>query len=418
MNMEFKIATAELPEITLGELAANATAGGAALIDAGVDIFENCGKLVRPVAETVIASGGRKTRIARFEELGHVYLRDLLARHAIWQSYVVREKKMVRRDPPSDIAKTILARVGEWKFKTVNGVISTPTMRPDGSLLTTPGYDEDTGLILFAPPEMPSIPLAPSRSEAMQALALLEDLLHEFPFTDTFSEAVALSALITPIARGAFEVAPMHAANATAAGSGKSYLGDVVAAIAIGQPMPVIAAGRSDEETEKRLGASLMAGQPLISLDNVSEPLGGDSLCQCVERQNLNIRILGLSKNAPVKTRGTSFFATGNNLVIRGDMCRRVVTATLDPRLERPELRIFKSNPVAKVMANRGAYIAAALTICRAYAAAARPGPAKRLASFEGWSDTVRSALIWLGKSDPVDTMEAQRDLDPVRIEL
>jgi putative DNA primase/helicase len=35
-----------------------------------------------------------------------------------------------------------------------------------------------------------------------------------------------------------------------------------------------------------------------------------------------------------------------------------------------------------------------------------------RLASFEGWSDTVRSALIWLGRADPVMTMERTRAED------
>jgi putative DNA primase/helicase len=98
-------------------------------------------------------------------------------------------------------------------------------------------------------------------------------------------------------------------------------------------------------------------------------------------------------------------------------MTRRVITARLDARLERPEYRDFKGDPVAKVQANRGAYIAAVLTICRAYFVAGRPNLALRLASFEGWSDTVRSALIWLGKADPVESMELQRHLDPKHVE-
>jgi len=32
--------------------------------------------------------------------------------------------------------------------------------------------------------------------------------------------------------------------------------------------MPVMAVGGNEEETEKRLGAALLAGQPLISIDN------------------------------------------------------------------------------------------------------------------------------------------------------
>jgi putative DNA primase/helicase len=95
-----------------------------------------------------------------------------------------------------------------------------------------------------------------------------------------------------------------------------------------------------------------------------------------------------------------------------------VLTTTLDPRMERPELRQFKGDPVATVLANRGAYIAACLTICKAYIAAGRPNLAQKLASFEAWSDTVRSALIWLGKADPIKSMELARADDPERLEL
>jgi hypothetical protein len=44
-----------------------------------------------------------------------------------------------------------------------------------------------------------------------------------------------------------------------------------------------------------------------------------------------------------------------------------------------------------------------------------RPNPAQRLASFEGWSDTVRSALIWLGQADPVTSMASAKAEDPER---
>jgi putative DNA primase/helicase len=211
------------PVITLGELAANATDGERALLAAGVDIYQQCGRLVRPIVEIVAAAKGRKTRVVRLVEVDDTYLRDLLSRHALWQTHVTRENKLIRKDPPMDVARTIRARVGEWRFPTISGVISTPTLREDGSLLTAPGHDEASGFILFGALDIPSIPPNPSRDDALRALAILEDLLVEFPFVDTISESVALSALITPVARGAFPVAPMHAFSATAAGSGKSY---------------------------------------------------------------------------------------------------------------------------------------------------------------------------------------------------
>jgi putative DNA primase/helicase len=213
--------------------------------------------------------------------------------------------------------------------------------------------------------------------------------------------------------RAAFSVAPMHAICAPAAGTGKSYLLDVAAAISIGHPCPVMAAGRTEEETEKRLAATLLAGQPIINLDNVNGDLGGDALCQIIERPIVEIRILGKSERVRIEARCT-VFATGNNLRLLGDMTRRVLRCTLDANQERPELRQFKRDPVAEVLADRGRYVAAALTIVRAYIAAGRPCVASRLASFEGWSDTVRSALIWLGRADPLETMDAARKDDPM----
>jgi putative DNA primase/helicase len=290
-------------------------------------------------------------------------------------------------------------------------------MRPDGTILDREGYDEATGLLLVAPPDTPPIPDAPSRDDALAALALLKGLLAEFPFVDNVDRAVALSALITPVVRGAFPVAPMHCAKAPVAGSGKSYLFDVAGAIAIGQIMPVMAAGANEEELEKRLGAALLAGQPLICIDNVNGELKGDALCQTIERPLVEIRILGKSERVRIQARATTTFCTGNNITIVGDLCRRVITVTLDPKMESPETRQFKSNPVDLVLANRGAYVAAALTICRAYVVAGKP-EAKRLSSFEGWSHTVRSALIWLGEPDVVDSMAASKSDDPELAEL
>jgi putative DNA primase/helicase len=401
-----------------GELSTLASEGEEALLQSSEPIFQRGGDLVRPIVERVEATRGRETFVAHLRRIDAVYLRDLLCRSAEWTKFTARGNRWVPTDPPLEIASTIIARVGEWKFPSIAGVITTPTMRPDGSLLLEPGYDPQTKLILIKPPTMQPIADAPTEKDAREALTLLESLLKEFPFADQVALSVALSALMTPVVRGAFPVAPMHTARAPVASSGKSYLFDLVAAIAIGHPMPVMAAGSSEDETEKRLGAALMIGQPLISIDNVNGELKGDALCQVIERPIVEMRILGKSERVRIEARGTSLFCTGNNIILVGDLCRRVLIATLDPQIERPELREFHNDPMAAVMADRGSYIRAALTICRAYIVAERPGVARPLASFGGWSDTVRSALIWLGKADPVDSMAVARAEDPERAAL
>src|ERR1700730_8428739 len=92
--------------------------------------------------------------------------------------------------------------------------LTTPTLRPDGNLLLTEGYDKATRLLLIAPPKMPPMPENPTRDDGLAGLKLLKELLSEFPFDGDVSRSVALSAHITPVCRGAFNMTPAHIAKA------------------------------------------------------------------------------------------------------------------------------------------------------------------------------------------------------------
>jgi putative DNA primase/helicase len=83
------------------------------------------------------------------------------------------------------------------------------------------------------------------------------------------------------------------------------------------------------KETEKRLVGLLLAGFPIASLDNVNGELGGDLLCQAIERPLIRIRPLGRSDIVEIESRAT-LFATGNALRGRGDMTRRTLVCDLD----------------------------------------------------------------------------------------
>ncbi len=217
--------------------------------------------------------------------------------------------------------------------------------------------------------------------------------------------------------RGALSVAPLHAFRATTPGSGKSYLVDVVSTVSTGRPCPVISAAPDEAETEKRIAGLLLAGYPVVSIDNVNGELGGDLVCQAIERPLIRLRRLGASDITEIENRA-SLFATGNQLRVRGDMVRRTLVSDLDANLERPELKKFEADPVAMVLTNRGHYVSACLMIVRAYIAADKPGRLPAVASFGDWSDLVRSALVWLGCGDPALSMEAARADDPELIEL
>jgi hypothetical protein len=404
--------------ITGGTLSVTADKAEQVLIDAGIQFFERSNMLVRPIIKGVDAFHGRKTKTAQLTKVEQVYMRDVLGRVAGWCQLDRRVRAWVAIDPPTDVAATVLGRAGEWKFPSVKGIITAPTLRPDGTVLDRVGFDPATRLLLVDSLEMASIPDHPTKDDARVALELLTDLLNEFPFDGDVAKSVGVSAIITPVVRGAFAVAPLHASDAPVAGSGKSHLLDTASVIVSGQMMPVITAGRTEEETEKRLGSALLASQPLVCLDNMDTVLQGAALCQMITQLRPQVRILGKSELFEAEAGGTTFFANGNNLIVGNDMTRRVICARLDPQMEQPETRQFTGDPIATVLNNRGAYVAACLTICRAYAAAGRPNRKPRLASFEGWSDTVRSALCWLGMADPVASMESIRADDPTRLAL
>jgi hypothetical protein len=391
-----------------------ADAGLAALQRAGVQFYQRDKALVRIACIKGKAADGAVVIVPSVVPVNIAMLGRALGQATRWEK-VNRDGEIIAIDPPKEVVEQIAVMTDEWRVPPLRGLIDTPTLRPDGSLLQQPGYDPATGYFLCNPPPMQPAPERPTQRDALDALALLyNELLAEFPFVDNTARSVAMSMLQTPVLRAAMAVAPMHVVTAPEAGTGKSYLADIASAIAVGDRCAVMAVSDKAEETEKRLIGAALAQFPIIALDNVSTLLWGDFLCQATERAQLQIRPLGTSTLVRIANTFTCF-ANGNNLVIGADNVRRRVQCALDADMETPEERTFSADPVKLVLADRGRYIRACLIIARAYLAAGCPGRLPPRASYEGWSDLVRSPLVWLGWPDPVDTVAAIRTEDPIR---
>jgi hypothetical protein len=401
-----------------GEISSIVDEAEAALIAVAdlAPVMARAGFLVQPITVQMPASHGHMTDMVLLRRLTTANVVYLLNKHAaIFKRFDLRRNKWRTVDPPLEIADQLLEK-GHWKFPTVAGVVTTPTLRADGSILDRPGYDQATQL-WYQPDSnlvLPKLKVDPTREQAEQALALLTELLKGFPFDSNLDRAVVLSTILTAVLRGAFDVTPMTLLQAPDAGSGKSYLADLISTIARGRACPVITNVGNAEEMEKRLGALILEGAPIISLDNCSSDIGGDLLCQITERRLIRPRILGKSKVPECEWRGV-LLATGNNVMLVGELIRRGLVAKLDAKMERPELRTFAFDPIARVQADRGSYIAAAITIARAYIAAGSPRVCGPFGSYEPWSRMIRSPLIWLGEADPVKCMEETRQEDTAR---
>ena len=139
------------------------------------------------------------------------------------------------------LAAHYLARGDKWRLPVINGIIETPTLRRDGTILEDEGFDARSGLLLdMGGVKFPEIPQEPTRDDAVKALARIKEPFTGFPFVSnamgkSASRSVMLSAVLTALVRRTLHSAPLHATSAPTMGTGKSLAIDVVSLIATGR---------------------------------------------------------------------------------------------------------------------------------------------------------------------------------------
>ena len=390
-----------------------------ALIAHDDQIYQRSGFLVRVLTTSLPPKGIKRSSNALVIDVVEIpYLVKRFTETVTWARYDARMQSWKQVDCPKTVAETYLA-CAPWKVPVLSGIIEAPTLRPDGSILETPGYDRETGLI-FCPGEIafPPIPQSPTKEDAIKAIEPFKEVLCGFPFVNDIDFSVNMSAILTGLIRRSIRTAPLHGYSAPKMGSGKSLLADVTAMIATGRPAAAMSQAGSSEEEKKRLLAVLMEGDPVICIDNVERPLGSDSICSILTQEFWKERLLGKNKTITVPTNIT-FLATGNNLTFQGDLSTRALICMLDPQCERPEERKFDVNLYRYIPEHRAQLVQSGLAILRAYHIAGQPKQnIPTFGRFEEWSDWVRSALLWIGLADPCESRKRIEDEDPVRANI
>jgi hypothetical protein len=364
---------------------------------------------------TVVTDPG--TRETRIQDISPPALVRALAGAATWERFDARSEDWTRTDPPARHASVLFDSTGYHHLPVLSGLTRQPFIRQDGSLMMAAGYDPATGLFGVFDAKQFSIPDKPSHKEAKEALAQLKELLQEFSFARDVDMAAALTAMLTAAVRPSLNHAPMIHVRAHMVGSGKSYLCELITALATPQRGTPTTFPADDEECRKLLLAELLRSPAVIEFDNLtSDLIAHKSLCTVLTSEYMTGRILGVSKTATVGTRSL-FLSSGNNVGPVQDMTRRCITIHLDPGCEVPAARTFnRPDLVREVLSQRGHYVSAALTIIRAWIVAGRPkSECKSLAGFGDWSDLCRQPLLWLGLADPTESVFIAMAEDPDR---
>lgn len=391
---------------------------GLALSKSCHNLFSYTGRLVRVYAAPEAASGGvhRPRGALVLHTVDGAHLTELATAAAVHERFDARSEAYKPCDCPRRVADAYLAR-GNWpELRPLTGFVEAPTITLDGRLIHEPGHDRETGLYQAsaAIPGWSAPPAKPTRADAKAALAMLLDLVKDFPFVADEDRAAVVAGIITGLLRRVLPAAPLLAVTAPTPGTGKTLIAETFAIIATGRRASVLSLGHDDAEAEKRLAGVLLAGDAVIALDNIERPLKGDLLCQVTTQQFVRLRPLGASGMLSIPTHAL-MVATGNNLAIVGDLKRRVALIRMDSGQERPEQRTFSRDHLEDVFARRGELIRAALTLPLAYLAAGAPAieGMHPLGGFEQWDRMVRRPLAWLGLPDPLKASESLREEDP-----
>jgi hypothetical protein len=314
---------------------------------------------------------------------------------------------------------------GAWPgVRPLQAVVTTPTLRRDGTILETPGYDEGLQVYYDAAASYPPLPATLDLERARHACERLLDLVCDFRFEEHHHRSAWLAFVLTLVGRHAFDgPAPLFLLDANIRGSGKTLLATLAAQIAYGCTWPPTSYPRESQELRKLITGTARDGTPFVFFDNLAGVIGDDTLDRALTTTRWYDRLLGSNTNVDLPLLAT-WAATGNNVSVRADTGRRTVHIRLKSQEEHPEDRSgFKRPELAEyVRANHPRLFMDALTILAAYLRAGSPSMDLRpMGSYEGWTSLIRNAVVWVGLPDPClgrDRLELVSDteLEAVRM--
>lgn len=309
---------------------------------------------------------------------------------------------------------TILGRK-EWPLPILRGVVTSPVIRPDGTLLDALGYDRATGL--FMEPRVPLRRLAPQVTQESVDRAkhiVLGQVLKDFPWVAASDRAHFLGALLTPILRPYFHgPTPLFVLTATAAGSGKSLLKDIFRHC---YGIADTAWPENDTELRKSITTQLYGtGQPVVVLDNLPNGfiIRSPVLSALLTSEVWGDRVLGATSKVTMPN-DRLWIVTGNALRTGGDNGRRVMWVRLDPDCPDPDQRdnftVGDLRPWLR--GNASTLVAALVTLVRAWVGKGAPQVRVRKGDYSEWASLMAGLLAFHGVEGWMADRNEVRDQD------
>ena len=109
-----------------------------ALLDLGREIYQRGPDIVRPTLQKLKAADGGITEVWRLKPVTAAFLTETFECAAHFVKVVGKGAQRIQ-GCPAWVAKTYLDRCGHWRLPYLTGVITSPILRYDGTILDVPG---------------------------------------------------------------------------------------------------------------------------------------------------------------------------------------------------------------------------------------------------------------------------------------
>lgn len=317
-----------------------------------------------------------------------------------------------REHPPDWLIRGVLENLDYPGVRVLRSIVGTPVLRPDGTILQTPGYDPESFLVYHPTEEFKKefkeIPEKPSAAETQTALNELVDLVSQFPFETTADLSAYLAGVLTPFTRYSYVgPVPLFAVMANSPGVGKTKLVDLASIIFTGAPAARQSYTDDEDEWRKRINIIASTGKTVCIWDDIEKRFGNKVLDTALTAVIWGERTTGKA-DAPEYPLLWVPWVTGNGLQMKADTYLRTIPVRLRTHLEKPGNRndIKNDDIEGTTLQNRAIYIRACLTLLRSYLINGKTKPIEipKWHRFPAWSAAIRKPLVWLGLPDPYET--------------
>lgn len=261
-----------------------------------------------------------------------------------------------------------------------------------------------------------------ARDRAHEAKDRLLELVADFGLQSPLDRVAWLAGLLTVIAGSLCRPTPLFVLSGASPGCGKGLLYDLVAIIATGRRGPRLRPAMGEADQRHQVLTVAQTETALVLIDSVVRPLGSAKLDEALTSPSWLVRRAG-EKEVRVLPLPTVWWAAGNSVRFdpRHDTERRAILICVGGHGQVAGPQITSALDYAE--GNRGVLASDARAILdgwRACKGAHLEPLVPPWGSFEDWSSSVRSALVWLCLHDPVlarpDKRAEHRGVRPDRL--